>query len=170
MKKLILLTGVAILTLGACKNKKEVAEKEAVKTSEVDAEKSITSEPLAPFSKDLCGELVGKYWKATEIMGVAVEMPEGMTQEPYLKFNKDGSIKAHGGCNAIFGNYKLGFKNFIEINEFSITEMECSFESFEKNLVEALTYGKQYMIIGEDQLQIIVGKRAPLARFKAVYF
>ena len=39
MKKLILLTGVAILTLGACKNKKEVAEKEAVKTSEVDAEK-----------------------------------------------------------------------------------------------------------------------------------
>ena len=103
-------------------------------------------------------------------MGTTVEMPEGMTQEPFLKFNKDGSIKAHGGCNAIFANYELGFKNFIEISEFSQTEMECDFESFEKSLVEALTYGKQYLLIGEDQMQIIVGKRAPLARLKAVYF
>ncbi|MDC1452398.1 META domain-containing protein [Vicingaceae bacterium] len=96
--------------------------------------------------------------------------PKDMTQEPYLKFDKDGSINAHGGCNTIMGNYELGLKNFIEINEVSQTEMECSFDSFEKTLVEALTYGKQYLLVGEDQLQIIVGKRAPLARFKAVYF
>lgn len=167
MKNLILLTSIVIFTLGACKNKKEVVEKEAV---EAIAETPNTVEPMAPFSKDLGGELVGKYWKAIEIMGAPVDMPEEMTQEPYLQFNKDGSIKAHGGCNAIFGNYELGFKNFIEINEFSQTEMECTFDSFEENLVEALTYGKQYVLIGEDQLQIIVGKRAPLARFKAVYF
>jgi len=170
MKKLILLTSIAILTLGACKNKKEVAEKEEVKAVDVAAEKSNNSEPMAPFSKDLGGELVGKYWKVIELMGMPIEMPEGMTQEPYLKFNKDGSINAHGGCNTIMGNYELGLKNFIEINEVSQTEMECSFDSFEKTLVEALTYGKQYLLVGEDQLQIIVGKRAPLARFKAVYF
>tara|TARA_B110000503_G_C7167299_1_gene422544 strand:- start:3498 stop:4010 length:513 start_codon:yes stop_codon:yes gene_type:complete len=170
MKNLILFTGIAILTLGACKNNKKLVEKEESQIETSTVEKSTNSETMAPFSKDLGGELVGKYWKAIEIMGVKVEMPEGMEQEPFLKFNKDGSIKAHGGCNAIFGNYELGFKNFIEISEFSQTEMECSFESFEKSLVEALTYGKQYLLIGEGQMQIIVGKRAPLAKFEVVYF
>ncbi len=170
MKTLILLTSISILTLGACKNKKKLVKKKEVKIEESAAEQKTNSAPMAPFSKDLGGELVGKYWKAIEIIGVPVEMPEGMTQEPFLKFNKDGSIKAHGGCNSIFGNYELGFKNFIEMNEFSQTEMECSFTSFEKSFIEVLTYGKQYVFIGEDQLQIIVGKRAPLAKFKAVYF
>jgi len=170
MKNLILLTSIAIFTLGACKNKKELVEKEAIKAEETNVKNTTTTQPMAPFSKDLGGELVGKYYKAIEISGVPVEMPEGMTQEPYLQFNKDGTIKAHGGCNSIFGNYQLGYKNFIEMNEFSQTEMECTFESFEEGLVEALTYGKQYVFIGEDQLHIIIGKRAPLAKFKAVYF
>jgi len=170
MKNLILLTSIAILTLGACKNKKKLVVKEEIKTELGATEKSISSEPMAPFSKDLGGQLVGKYWKAMELMGNPVDMPEGMSQEPYLQFSKDGSIRAHGGCNAIFGSYELGFKNFIEMNQFSRTEMECSFESFDQSLVDALTFGKQYLLIGEGQLQIIVGKRAPLAKFKAVYF
>ena len=170
MKRLILFTCISILTLGACKNKKKVVENNENKTEEKAAEKSISSEPMAPFSKQVGGQLVGKYWKALELMGKPVEMPEGMSQEPYLKFGRDGTITAHGGCNSVFGNYELRFKNFIEMTDFTQTEMECSFESYDQILVEALTIGKQYILIGEDQLHIIVGKRAPLAKFKAVYF
>ncbi|MDA9072093.1 META domain-containing protein [bacterium] len=166
MKKLIVFTSVIILSFGACKNKKEVASKETVEETTATA----PSTPMAPFSKDLGGELVGKYWKATEIMGSPVEMPEGMKQEPYLQFNKDGSLKAHGGCNGIFGNYELGYKNLIEMKNFSQTEMECSFDSFESGLVEALTYSKQYILIGENEMHLVIGKRAPFAKFKAVYF
>lgn len=170
MKNFILLLCITILTVTACKNKKDIVEKEESSTKETTSQTPINSQPMAPFSKDLGGALVGKHWKAIELMGEPVEMPEGMEQEPYLTFGKDGSIRAHGGCNAIFGNYTLGVKNFIEMGEFSQTEMACTFESFEKNLIDALTYGKQYIFKGEDQLTIIVGKRAPLAKFKAVYF
>ena len=170
MKRLILFACITFLTLGACKNKKKLAENNENKTEEKTANKVVSSEPMAPFSKQVGGRLVGKYWKALEIMGKTVDMPEGMSQEPYLKFDRNGTITAHGGCNSIFANYELRFKNFIDMTEFKQTEMECSFESYDHILVEALTIGKQYVLIGEDQLQIIVGKRAPLAKFKAVYF
>lgn len=169
MRNFILIGSLAIFALGACKNKKQVAEKET-NTTESTATKTTSAPPMAPFSKEIGGQLAGRYWKAIEIMGIPVVMTEGMKQEPYIKFGKDGSIKAHGGCNAIFGNYVLGFKNFIEMTDFSQTEMECAFESYDKSLLEALNYGKQYLLIGEDQMQLIVGKRAPLAKFKAVYF
>jgi hypothetical protein len=48
--------------------------------------------------------------------------------------------------------------------------MECNFKSYEEKMTEALIYGKQYIFTGEDQMQIIIGKRAPLGTFKAVYF
>ena len=64
MKTLILLTSISILTLGACKNKKKLVEKKEVKIEESAAEQKTNSAPMAPFSKDLGGELVGKYWKA----------------------------------------------------------------------------------------------------------
>ena len=170
MKNLVLSISLIMLNSVACKSKKKVADKTENTKTETAKEEVAASSPMAPFSKDLGGQLVGKYWKATEIIGQPVEIPEGMEQEPYLQFNRDGSFKAHGGCNGIFGDYELGFKNFIEISNFSQTEVECSFESFEKSFVEALTIGKQYNFIGENEMHLVIGKRAPLAKFKAVFF
>lgn len=168
MKNLVLFISLVMLSSVACKSKKKVAVK-TEKTETVKKEVAATS-PMVPFSKNLGGQLVGKYWKVIEIMGQPVEMPKGMEQEPYLQFHKDGSFKAHGGCNGIFGDYELGFKNFIEISNFSQTEMQCSFDSFEKSFVEALTIGKKYNFIGENEIHLVVGKRSPLAKFKAVFF
>lgn len=167
MKKLAFVFGILIICITACKSKKKVTEQETVKT-EI-APKMEENNTTVPPKKELGQNLTGKRWKAIEIMGQPVEMPEGMKQEPFLTFRKDGSIAAHGGCNGVFGEYKLGMKNFIDMTNFIQTEMACEFSSFEESLVEALTMGKQYILTGEDNLQIVVGKRAPLAKFEAVY-
>ncbi|MFB1023604.1 MAG: META domain-containing protein [Vicingaceae bacterium] len=167
MKTAIATIFAILLLTPSCKNKKEVTEKE---TKKVESVTQTTAKSMTPFGKDLGGELVGKYWKAIELMGEPVEMTEEMKKEPYLTFKRDGTITAYGGCNTIFGDYKLGVKNFVEMNNFSQTEMECNFKSYEEKMTEALIYGKQYIFTGEDQMQIIIGKRAPLGIFKAVYF
>jgi len=112
---------------------------------------------------------VNKYWKATEIMGVSVASKE-LNIEPHLILRSNNTFSATGGCNSIFGQFTLKDKNSISFGESpAITEMACGFENFDDALLEALSMSQQFMMQGEDQLQLLVGKRAALAKFEAVY-
>ena len=132
-------------------------------------QKTIPSPPVEKSMMTLNkgANLLERHWKAIEIMGKNVEEIEGMKQAPYLIFKNNGDITAHGGCNAIFGRYELGMKNFIVIDNLSQTEMACESTHFDAEFTEALTLGKQYNVIGEDRLHLMLGKRAPLAVFIA---
>ena len=169
MKHHLLLSIILLFSISSCKNKKEAQDSSKEESAKQEA-KFQERAATVPIAKNIGGQLVNKYWKAIEIMGVTVQMPEGMKQEPYLKFSLNGTITANGGCNSIYGNYELGVKNFIEIFELIQTEKECAFENYDNSLVQALKLGKQYVIYDEDRMELIVGKRAPLAIFKAVYF
>ena len=114
--------------------------------------------------------IVNKYWKAVEIMGRTVEVNENMNRAPHLIIRSNGEFSGGGGCNSFFGKFKLEGKNGITFSDLAITEMVCSFEHFDQELVEALNNSRQFIMEDEEHMQLIVGKRAALAKFKAIYF
>jgi len=114
--------------------------------------------------------IVNKYWRATEIMGRAVEMDENMNREPHLLIRINGEFSGGGGCNSMFGQFKLDGKNRISFSKIAMTEMACAFDNYDQELLEVLNSTQQYLMVDEEHMQLIVGKRAPLAKFEAVYF
>lgn len=168
MKKALPIIGLALICFVACKNKKQVTTDTSAK--EVEQKSSaFPSEEKSMMTLSKGANILEKHWKAVEIMGKKVEEIEGTKQAPYITLKSNGDIIAHGGCNSIFGRYEFGMKNFIVFNELSQTEMACEFANYDSDFIEALTLARQYAQTGEDQLQIIVGKRAPLAVFVATY-
>ncbi len=166
MKNLLPLLIAFSIGIIACKTKNEVSSSKSANENKTEpaSEEQVVMEDVQQKSS-----INNKYWKAVEIMGEPVEMPEGMSQEPYIKLNEMGEISGHGGCNSFFGKFKLEGKNFIQFSDFGMSEMECQYESYDQKLMEALNMTRQYTTRGEDEMQLIVGKRAPLAVFKAVY-
>lgn len=114
--------------------------------------------------------IVNKYWKATEIMGSEVVVSENMKREPHLIIRSNGEFSAGGGCNSIFGQFKLEGKNRISFSKIGMSEMACMFDNFDQELVEVLNSTSQFIMVDDEHMQLVVGKRAPLARFKVVYF
>lgn len=113
--------------------------------------------------------VLNKYWRATEIMGLKVETSKEMKREAHLIFHLNGTFSGTGGCNSFFGNFQIERKNWINFQEIGMTEMECAFKSYDEELLEALNQAQQFNLIGEDTLELIVGKRAALAKFETVY-
>ena len=114
--------------------------------------------------------LVNKYWKATEIMGREVSMNENMKREPHIIIRSNGEFSAGGGCNSMFGQFKLEGKNKVLFSNIAMTEMACMFDNYDQELLEVLNSSQQFIMVDDEHMQLVVGKRAPLAKFEAVYF
>lgn len=112
--------------------------------------------------------LMEKYWMAIELMGENVEMQEGIGNPPHLIIKQDGTFTGNGGCNSFFGTYEIEKKSWIRFTEINMTEMSCDFESYDEKLREALSMTQQFQLTKDGRMQLIVGKRAPLAIFKKV--
>lgn len=113
------------------------------------------------------GQLVERYWALTEVLGEeAKPLAEG--REAYLLVRNDGSFSASGGCNSLFGSFSETTKHFIQFNEIASSEMACNYPHYDKSLIEALERTRQFMVNKNDELVLVVGKAAPLARFKKV--
>ncbi len=113
--------------------------------------------------------IVNKYWKPVEIMGQKVNESENIKSEPHLILRSGGKFSGTGGCNSMFGGFSIIRKNGITFSNIAMTERECSYEHFDDNLVEALTMSRQFIMVDAEHMQLIVGKRAPLAKFEAIY-
>jgi heat shock protein HslJ len=110
--------------------------------------------------------ILNTYWKATEILGQEVEGDQ-YPKTPYLLIKKN-SFSATGGCNSMFGTFSLSEKGKrIQFSDLAVSEMICQKEHLDQELIEVLNRSQQY-IIRNGELQLIVGKAAPLARFKSV--
>jgi len=118
--------------------------------------------------KKLTHEIVGKHWRAVELMGQAVEMNEGEGKQPDLILNEDGTYRGNGGCNSIFGKFKIENKNWIRFTEINMTEMSCDHPAYDDALQQVLSMAQQFQFSKDGQMQLIVGKRAPLAKFEAI--
>lgn len=154
---------------------KEEEEKTTFKVEEnqlrqLDQDGSIIEGELADHYTLKKGEtsIEGRYWKAIEIMGEKIPTESSMTSPPYLIFRMNGELSGSGGCNSLFGNYEVKKKDWVSFSNVSVTEMNCDFNSFDQQLEQALSMAQQFQMIGKDSMQLIVGKRAPLAVFESV--
>jgi len=112
-------------------------------------------------------QIIDRYWQLTEVLGQKVEPTENK-RKPYLLIRHDQSFSASGGCNSMFGRFEFVNKHFIQFSEIGSSEMACTFNHYDQALIEALERSRQFTINKNGELVLIVGKAAPLARFKKV--
>lgn len=129
--------------------------------------------PLAVFRKveKPTEDITEKYWKLKTLEGKEVKMSKNQEREVYfmLKTN-DNSVIGFAGCNSFSGNYTLEEGNRIRFSKMVSTLMACpDVDINEVEFLKVFEIADNYRITG-DQLELYVGRRAPLAVFEAVYF
>ncbi len=119
-----------------------------------------------PSQQKTASLLLNQKWRATELFGVPVQGIDQETQEVFLRLGADGQFQASGGCNSISGQYILSGKNMVQFGEMIANERECMTHHFDEQLRSALRTAEQYLIVNENEMHLMVGKRAPLAKFQ----
>ncbi len=126
---------------------------------------------LATFKNTNEAEIVNKYWKLVELDGQKVSMKENQEREQYFMLKSDGTVSGFAGCNYFNGTYTLkeGMRLKFEEN-MALTMKACpDIEENETEFLKVFTLADNYTI-ANDKLSLNVGRRAPLAVFKAIYF
>jgi len=109
-----------------------------------------------------------KYWKLKTLYGKEIKTKEREKRESFITLKvKDNRFTAFVGCNTINGEYVLGEGNKIVFKNIISTRMFCS-NSNEPEFLKILNLTNNYTI-KEGILSLNVGKRAPLATFKATH-
>ena len=111
--------------------------------------------------------LINRKWELVEINGQKVILEENISQ-PYLDLSNLNEFTGNGGCNSMFGSYKISSKNFIEFSGIGMTERACAGKHYDFELTNALESKQQFMLVGEDEMRLHVGKRMHHAVFKAI--
>ena len=65
-------------------------------------------------------ELAGSEWRPTGLGDAAVPEDAGL----FLRFESDGRLSGHSGCNSFFGSYRIE-DGMIEMGPFGSTRMAC---------------------------------------------
>lgn len=129
--------------------------------------------PLAVFTKSgtSAEPIVEKYWKLKTLEGKKVKMDKNQAREIYFTLNtSENRVTGFAGCNTIMGTYTLEEGNRIHFSQMATTMMACPDIDFnESEFLKVFELADNYRITG-DQLELNVGRRAPLAVFEAVYF
>ena len=115
----------------------------------------------------LADGIVEKYWKLVELNGKPVP---SLKREPHMILKADGHVNGFGGCNAFTGGYTLDASaSRISFGQIASTMMACvAGMDVEQAFHEVLRRADSYALDG-DRLVLIRARRAPLARFDAVY-
>ena len=127
--------------------------------------------PIAELRRMSDNEIVNKYWKLTELNGKKVTMLENQEKEQYFILKSDNTITGFAGCNTFNGKYTLKEGMRISFDEnMAITMKACPDVDFnESELMQVFLQADNYSI-HDDHLSLNIGRRAPLAKFEAVYF
>lgn len=115
---------------------------------------------------------VGKFtlaetkWKLVELNSKVIKQKGKKAY--FLKLNsKDGRFSAFAGCNNMMGNYVMKTSFSLSFSPVASTMMACPEMDLEQKFAAMLEKVDSYIIV-EDELQLVKGKMAPLARFKAI--
>ena len=94
----------------------------------------------------------GKHLTVVEMMGTPVQT-SGTTTDAHLIFNSEnGIINGSGGCNRIFGDYRLDKKKSIRFSEVGATRMACQNMNFETRFLDLLDQVRYYDFEGNVML------------------
>ena len=113
--------------------------------------------------------ITDKYWKLITLDGKPVTMVDGQEKEVYftLKSN-DNTISGFAGCNNFNGTYELEEGNRIKFGTIATTMKSCDGVTDEHALLKVFDQADNYTLV-DDDLSLHIGRRAPLAIFKAVF-
>lgn len=110
--------------------------------------------------------LLNKKWRPIELMGEPVILDGSFKTEPTLTFDdKENRYIAITGCNNISGGFEILPFNKLKLSPGMSTMMACEKMEIEQKLGQVLSQADGF-IINADELILIKGKMAPLARFK----
>lgn len=137
----------------------------------MDAKGPITHNQSKEQSKDFAEQIEGKYWKLITLYGKPVVMAKNQEREVHFKLSQSDKVfSGFTGCNSISGSYHLEQGFIIRFSQILTTLMACpDIDINEQELFEVFELTNNYTI-SNGNLSLNIGKRAPLAVFKAVYF
>lgn len=110
--------------------------------------------------------LLNKKWRPIELLGKPVILDNTFKAEPSLTFDdKENRYIGMTGCNNISGGFEILPFNKLKLSPGMSTMMACENMEIEQKLGEVLQRADGFIING-DELTLIKGKMAPLAKFK----
>lgn len=115
--------------------------------------------------------ITNKYWKLITLEGKKVTMAENQERETHFILRpEEHIITGFAGCNTFNGTYTLKDGWRIHFSKMASTLKLCpDVDVNEAEFLQVFELADNYTV-HEDTLSLNVGKRAPLAVFKAVYF
>ena len=110
------------------------------------------------------GDLTGKVWALTELMGKPPMAGTGISAE----FTADGKVAGSAGCNRYSGTYTVSGGNITFSTQMAMTMMMCeqAVMDQESAYMQALGEAKTFAVNG-DQLTLTGGDGTQLAVYKA---
>lgn len=128
-----------------------------------------TADSAEKPSKEIDNIITDKYWKLVMLEGQKVTMVDGQEKEASFTLNsKNNTITGFSGCNNFNGTFELNDGNRIRIGTLATTMRACDGVTNEHSLLKVFDQADNYTIVN-DELRLNIGRRAPLAVFKAVY-
>lgn len=110
--------------------------------------------------------ILNKKWALTELMGKPVDASATMKKEAYIMFSDaDNSYSASAGCNGMGGSFSTESHNKLVLGQGITTMMACPDMTLETEFSKILKIADSFQING-DELILLKGRMAPLARFK----
>lgn len=113
-------------------------------------------------------EIVGTHWKLIQLEGQDVKMADNQKKEIYFVLKSEGKkVEGFAGCNSINGTYTLEEGQRIHFSQMAVTLRACPDVAINENdYLQVFELADNYTI-HNGELTLNVGKRAPLAVFKA---
>lgn len=111
-------------------------------------------------------EILDKKWTLVELMGKAVDPSSTMKKDAFITFHDaDNRYTASAGCNSMSGNFQVKGFNRLIFSKGMSTMMACPDMTLEEQLGKVLETADTFILNG-DELQLVKGRMAPLAKFK----
>ncbi|MBP1703976.1 MAG: uncharacterized protein H6Q38_3083 [Chloroflexi bacterium] len=110
------------------------------------------------------GDLTGKVWALTDLMGKPPMAGVGISAE----FSSDGKVSGSAGCNRYIGTYTVSGNSITISSSMATTMMMCDESVMEQEsaYLKALAEAKTYAVKG-DQLTLTGADKNSLAIYKA---
>lgn len=109
--------------------------------------------------------ILNKKWRLIELMGKPV-VASSTTKEAFIQFlDSENRYSASAGCNTLNGSFSTEGFNRIIFGQGMSTMMACPDMTMETELARVLKTADSFQVNG-DELVLIKGRMAPLAKFK----
>ncbi|WP_019948052.1 META domain-containing protein [Hymenobacter aerophilus] len=112
--------------------------------------------------------ILNKHWQLVELEGQPVKLVAGQERDAYFMLTDSTRVVGFGGCNSLNGSYELNQEQMrLRFTNVLTTLRACPGTDYERGFLDVLNQTDNYTMRG-DMLMLNVGRRAPLAVFRAV--